>query len=79
MWIKSNGVTYNVRASKWTLRMTSEGELNPQQGLRRSVSSRYGHCTLAHPGQGRRILHCVVHGGLWVFPDTVLAVLGFAA
>lgn len=30
VWIKSNGVTYKLRGSKWTLSMTSEGELNPQ-------------------------------------------------
>ena len=29
VWFKSNGVTYNVRDSKWTLCMTSEGEVDP--------------------------------------------------
>lgn len=43
VWIKSNGATYDVRGSTWTVCMTSEGELSPQQGLGRPGSGGCGH------------------------------------
>lgn len=76
VWIKSSGVTYNVCDNKWTLCMTSEGQLNPQQGPGRSVSSRCSHCENVNTSKRQRlIMHCAVHKGCcWAFNDTVLVV-----
>lgn len=60
--------------------MTSEGELNPQKASGVLLVADVVTANVSTSKRQRLIMHCAAHGGRsWVFPDTVLAVLGLTA